>query len=266
MNLKKTILVVGGVALLGTPLFLTAVGLADFPKRLKPENVTPLNEWLGKNNAKLPSEGCDQSATTTPCGSLPTKFEPAPVTQQPSQTTNASLDHAYVVKGTRLSMKYPDGYEIVDTTDIDGKIMLRDAHLASIGASKVPALIITPSSAQAFNSAYTKTHIFASLKDFEVTEIRGVDHPEMKGVYEKEITKNNVISRLPSGLDVLSQTYESRWFDQSGVDVTDKACLDGCYPIQRYILFKSATDSAVIASLGMDKILEKKIIESIEYK
>ena len=264
MNPKKVILVVAGVSVLGTPLFLTAIGAVDLPRQLKSENLVPLNEWLGKNNAKLPSEGCDQSATTTPCEVLNAlqaqgAVKPEPQTPQvPALAKDVTLTQTYTDVKLGFSLKYPDGYDVIDG-DYPGQ-----KKLIEIGSAKGGGLIIDSYGSTGL-SAFAEAGRPQSLTDFQSAETRLTANGYGNSVsYVKEITRDNVTSVLPSGVKVLSQTYETRLFDASGKDVTDREC-DQCKPVKRYVLFKGAQNYFTLTPF-MAEALQTKIIQSIEYK
>ena len=114
-------------------------------------------------------------------------------------------------------------------------------------------------------SAFAEAKKPQSLADFQGAETRMAARGYGEGVaYMKELTKDNVTLVLPSGVKVLSQTYEIRLFDASGKDVTDRECGD-CKPVKRYVLFKGSQNYLALTPFMTDA-LETKIIQSIEYK
>ena len=272
MNPKKIILVVSGVALLGTPLFLTAIGAADLPRQLKSENLVPLAEWLGKRNARLPSEGCDQSATTTPCEVLNTlqaqgAVKPGPQTPQvPTPAKNPALTQTYVDAKLGFSFKYPDGYQIREG-DMLGQVVLVNTGDAQMGMGKKVRSIVIDSSASGggFSADYLRIRPLKSLSDFQVPEIKVTDPQLAAGSETKELTKDNTVISLPSGVEVLSQKHGILAYNVSGNIGAEPAC-DGCELTQRYILFKDSKNYIVITPILGDSALENKIIQSIEYK
>ena len=258
----------GGVTLIGGPLFLSATGMIDLPTRLKPENLIPLSEWLGKKNAKLPSEGCDQSATTTPCAKLNTLqaqgvTQAKPDVQQPQGSDpnapeNGPLVNTYKNEARGFSFKYPDGFKVVEG-DYDGQV-----RLIQPGATKGFGMIIdfygsTP------RPSFVVDRKPASLADFQKSETRlpAVGYgPEAS--YMKEITKNNTVTVLRNGVKVLSQIAESRLYDGSDKDITYVQCGE-CGPRKRLVLFNGPQNYITILPFMTDE-MEKRIIQSIEYK
>lgn len=272
MNLKKVILVVGGVSLLGMPLFLIAIGAVDLPTHTKPENLIPLDEWLGKKNAKLPSEDCDQSATTTPCAVLQAMktqgaFKPEHQTPQvPMPPKNVALTQVYTDVKLGFSFKYPDGYEIREG-DMPGQIVLVNTEDAQMGMGKKVRGIKIDASASGggFSVDYLRARPLRSLSDFQVPEIKVTDPQLVAGSDTKELTKDNTVISLPSGVKVLSQKHGILAYNVSGNVGAEPAC-DGCEMTQRYILFKDPRNYIVITPILGDANLESKIIQSIEYK
>ena len=270
MNLKKVILVVGGVALLGTPLFLTATGVIEFPLRSNAEFPIAVQEMLDRKGIKLPTEGCDQSATTTPCAVLQAMQARAaarppslsqPPQSQPVDTSlpeNGPLVHTYTDSARGFSFKYPDGFKVVDGDYPEQK------RLVQPGAAKGFGMILDFYGSPSL-SAFAKAKRPQSLGDFQSPETKvPAEGYGNNGSYMKEVTKNNTISVLPNGVKVLFQTYEVHLYDAADSDVSERDCID-CRRLQRYVLFKNPQNYVTIVPFMTDA-MEKRIIQSIEYR
>lgn len=250
MKDKVPAIALGTLALVALGLSASSVlGTSSFSQLLRlPAPQTP-NEVVVPSDY---SEGCNQTATTTPCEEiemLATKSSEVSTplaTERPKPYPDGPLVRTYT--GAGFSVMYPDGYQV---SSRDGSALLQDAKSVAQNYHKGFALWFTLT-----GGTSTET-----LETYQ--RPRSSTSTDGERVYVITPTQN-IILTLSNGVTMLAQTYDERVFNASGNDITQKVCEECPVGARQYLVFKDGVHILTIAAGRYNDIdIERRIVQSV---